>query len=79
MGDQIKCPCCGSFMDRGHLTAGGYRIIWTPKNWRLSAIKGPGDILVERLRLSGGVENIAWHCRSCGRILVERPQNPKDI
>ena len=51
MGDQLKCPCCGSFMDRGHLSAGGYRIIWTPKDRRHSNILGPGDAVVQRGRL----------------------------
>ena len=78
MGDQLKCPCCGSFMDRGHLSAGGYRIIWTPKDRRHSNILGPGDAVVQRGRLfSAHLDNVAWRCRICGRILVERPQQSK--
>ena len=80
MSALLKCPCCGCYMEQGHLTAGGYRIIWTPQPRKHSNILGPDDILLQRTQwLSSQLDNVAWHCRGCGRILVEKPQSSKDI
>ncbi len=72
MNDIIQCPCCGSYMDRGHLTAGGYRILWTRKDRRWSAVKSCDDVLIQQFHaFSGKLNNTAWRCRGCRKILLD--------
>ena len=76
MNALMKCPCCGSYMDRGHLTAGGHRILWTAKERRWSSSKIGDDMLVQRMSIfSGALDNIAWRCRGCQKILVDCGEN----
>ena len=70
---EMKCPLCGGRMLRGHLSEGGYRIIWTDKPRRWSTWRASGDLEVQPLhRFSSKLENTADRCLQCGVILVRR-------
>ena len=66
----MKCPICGGNLERGHLNAGGYRIIWTEQVRRWSSLRGPGDRMVEPFHISGKLKNTADRCLQCGMIFV---------
>ena len=64
------CPLCGSILDEGHLTAGGYRITWTRKARRFSNMVDAGDVKIEPHSLTGALHNTALRCRGCGMIFL---------
>ena len=73
MESTRKCPCCGGIMDWGRLYTGGLqRILWSRQARKRTMFAGPGDVVI-RKTWTGKTENVAWHCRAFGRILVENP------
>lgn len=67
----MNCPYCGKEMESGHITAGGYRIVWTPKSRRLSAIPGTDDEIIQSFSLLGEMDNDAHLCRACRKVVVD--------
>lgn len=66
----MNCPNCGKQMEYGHLAAGGYRILWTRKEVKMSGWPGGDDILLQNLNF-GKNKTRAWLCRQCRKILVD--------
>lgn len=67
----MNCPKCGKQMEYGHLGAGGYRIIWTPKDRKMSNLPGLDDVLLQKMQFFGKNQTHAWNCRTCRKIVVD--------
>ena len=70
MSDLTKCPCCGAVMLPGHLTAGGYRIIWTAEDRYFGGALDEDERLIEPVCLTGKMHNAAYRCEECGAIII---------
>lgn len=65
----MNCPQCGKPMREGFVSAGGYRILWTPKDRRFSAWSGEGDVVLQKLSLAG--KTIPAHlCETCRKVIL---------
>lgn len=67
----MDCPQCGNPMEKGHLSAGGYRIFWTPKEHKFSAIAGAEDVKVQPMSWLGENRTEAYICKSCRKMIVD--------
>ena len=67
----MNCPNCKNEMERGHLSAAGYRILWTDRDNRLTAWKKRGEEVIESPSFFGELHNIAYICKKCRNIIVE--------
>ena len=67
----MNCPVCGKEMEQGHLAAAGYRILWTDRDSRLTSWKKTGEEIVESPGFFGELNNIAYICKKCRKIIVD--------
>lgn len=66
----MNCPKCKKEMEVGCLNSGGYRLLWSRRRDRMSALQEEGDVVLHR-HLRAKSQTTAWLCRSCRNILVE--------
>lgn len=74
----VRCPYCGSEMQKGNLTAGGRRIFWSKRQMRLTSFAKMGDIPLAPDYWHGAVEN-AYVCLDCKRVIVDIQTNVKKV
>ncbi len=67
----MKCPHCGNEMELGHLSAGGYRILWTPRGRHLTTWRMPREEVVESPGPLGELHNTAHICKRCQKVIVD--------
>jgi len=67
----MNCPNCGKEMSFGYLSAGGNRILWTPRERKLSGLPSDQDVLIQPLPLSGKNSVRAYHCPRCCKIVAD--------
>ena len=66
----MNCPQCGKPMQSGYLSAGGYRVIWTTKERKLTNLLGDNDVTLTRMSLTGK-STPADHCPGCQLVIVK--------
>ena len=68
----MNCPKCGKEMAEGWLSAGGWRIKWTPKVRSFAGIAtGEEEILLQEWNLTGRNDTRACLCRTCMKIVID--------
>ena len=56
-------------MREGYVSAGGYRILWTPKDRRFSAWPQEGDVVLQKTSFTG--KSIpACLCETCRKVIL---------
>lgn len=58
-------------MEKGYLCAGGYRMIWTTKKRKFSAIAGAEDAIIQPMSWLGENRAEAYICKSCRKMIVD--------
>lgn len=70
----MNCPQCGCEMQFGYVSAGGYRVVWSPKEHKLINSPGKDGVLLTKSSLSGRGAP-AYLCRRCRTVLVQYEAN----
>ena len=65
----MNCPQCGKPMREGYVSAGGYRILWTPKECRFNAWPRKGDVVLQTLSFTGKTTP-ACLCETCRKVIL---------
>lgn len=66
----MNCPCCGREMQYGYISAGGFRVIWTPKEHKMSSLPGKDGVRLTAWTLSGKGTR-AHICKACRKVIVD--------
>lgn len=65
----MNCPQCGKPMREGYVSAGGYRILWTPKERRFSACPQAEDVVLQKMSFTGKTIP-ACLCETCRKVIL---------
>lgn len=66
----MNCPQCGREMQSGYVSAAGYRVIWTPKEHKLTSLPGQDGVALTKFSLAGK-GTPAYLCRVCQTVVIK--------
>lgn len=67
----MNCPQCGKSMQRGYLSAGGARLLWTPSPRKFSTLPGENDVLLQGISFTGKNKVEAYLCTECRTVVAQ--------
>ncbi len=71
-GRAMICFKCGKEMEFGHISAGGYRVLWSKRKNRMSSWPREGDVVIEKNGIIANNDaSNAYCCKDCKTIIVE--------